>query len=211
MAYYEGEISGVNTNNGNGFMNGDGFWAIILLALIFGWNRGGFGGSGTEGASNNYVLVSDFAQIERKLDTITAGICDATYALNNGIMTQGYETRNAIAGVGTQLGSCCCEIKSGIADLKYASAINTRDLIDNQNANTRAILDKLCQQEIDAKNERIAEQNQKIFALELASSQANQNAYLLNELKPCPRPAYITCNPYATYNTNGNGCSCSSL
>lgn len=109
MTYTESEIPTIVTagNNGGGFGNfgGEGLWAVIILAIIFGWgNYGGFGrggygyGGGTDaGAINNYVLSSDFSQLsrqisdttamtERKLDGIANGICDSTFALNNTIV-----------------------------------------------------------------------------------------------------------------------------
>ena len=76
-----------NGNNGFGG-NGDNAWWIILF-LIFGWGRngfgGGFGGNGG-GIGENYVLATDFATIERKLDAVNSGICDATFALNNTVV-----------------------------------------------------------------------------------------------------------------------------
>lgn len=85
----------------------------------------------------------------------------------------------------------------------------TRDIIDNQNANARAILDAMTAQRIEAKDAKIAEQNQQIFAAQLAASQAAQNSYLLNQLRPLPVPAYQSCNPWAAGTYNGcNGCGC---
>lgn len=84
---------------------------------------------------------------------------------------------------------------------------NTRDIIDNQNCNTRSILDFLVKDKIDT----LQAENQE---LRLQASQAKQNQYLVNELRPCPVPAFITCNPYASlygYNGYGNsscGCGC---
>ena len=91
-----------------------------------------------------------------------------------------------------------------------ACAVNTnvanvaRDIIDNQNANTRNILDFIIQDKLST----LQSENQ---SLRLAASQAAQNQYLVNELRPCPIPAYITCNPYAAsygYPTNGYGYGC---
>lgn len=126
----------------------------------------------------------------------------------------------------TQVSSCCCDaqqtmgaINNNISaqgcDTRYALQTMTRDVIENQNANARAVLDKLNQQELEAKNARIAEQQQQIFGLQLAASQTAQNQYLVNQLRPCPVPAYITCSPFqASYgiglnNTGCNaGCGC---
>lgn len=93
------------------------------------------------------------------------------------------------------------------------NAINnsTRDIVDNQNANYRALHDEIVANKIEAKNDRIAELTAQVSKLQLAASQERQNTYLINELKPCPIPAYITCNPYQSYNYGnyGNcGCGC---
>ena len=92
---------------------------------------------------------------------------------------------------------------------------NTRDIIENQNANYRALHEELVANKLEMKNERIAEQQNEINALRLKASQEAQNAYLLRELRPCPDPAYIVPNPNCCYNysINGvgygnNGCGC---
>ena len=90
-----------------------------------------------------------------------------------------------------------------------------RDLLENANANTRAILDKLTSQEMAAKDAQIQAQSQQIFGLQLAASQQAQNNYLVNTLRPCPTPAYLTCNPWASQAAYGScgsygncGCGC---
>lgn len=128
--YVEGDVPYVGTTNGNansGFFGGDGWWAIILFAMIFGWGNNGWGNNGS-GAMNNYVLGSDFATIQRQLSDgfgnltsqsrfIQNGLCDGFYSMNtsllNGfsgvnqnIMQNGYETKNAIQGVSSQLADC---------------------------------------------------------------------------------------------------------
>lgn len=88
---------------------------------------------------------------------------------------------------------------------------NTRDIIENQNANYRALHDEIVANRIEDKNAQITAQQNEINALRLAASQERQNTYLINELKPCPVPAYITCNPYQSYGygSYGNcGCGC---
>lgn len=245
MAYYEGEISPITTNNGgygNGAFGGDWAW-IVIIFLIFGWGRGGYGFGGGDGQGsgvmNNYVLTSDFSQLsrqidsgfasqERKLDGINNGLCSLGYQelqnitgvntnlfngfanVNNAITTGGYETRNAINGVGSQLASCCCELKGAIADVKYANAINTRDIIESANANYRALHDEIIANRIEDKNAQITAQQNEINALRLKASQEAQNAYLINELKGCPKPAYIVPNPNCCYNYNvSSACGCS--
>lgn len=242
-------LSGRNDNNGNGFGDGNGaWWIIIFLIFAFGGFGNGFGGNrqgGGAGVMDGYVLTSDFANLERKLDGINNGICDSTFALNNTMtngfagvqqtMCQGFNgvntailqsanaTERGFCNLSSQLAECCCGIKSEIAGVNYNMAMNTnalqqtlcnttRDIIENQNANYRAIHDELVANKIEAKNERIAEQQAQITALQLKASQEAQNAYLLSELKPCPSAAYIVPNPNCCYNytvsQNSCGCNC---
>jgi hypothetical protein len=210
------DIRACTGNDGNG-MFGDNAWWIIVL-LLFGWGRNGFGGgvgNGVPCATQADVRAAvDQQTLISKLDQQTYGLADSTYALNNAITTGFY-------GVQKSIDSCCCNTQRAIDGVNYGIATqtnalqnamcnNTRDIIDNQNCNARAILDALTAQRIADKDERIAEQNQKIFSLELAASQAAQNSYLINQIKPCPVPAYITCNPYTSaYGFGLNaGCAC---
>lgn len=218
------------TNNNDGFGGNNGWWVlIILLALFGGWgNQGGWGfGGGQSGVVDGYVLSSDFANIERKLDGVNNGLCDGFYAMNTG-MLNGFNSVNTgllqgfngvQAGQATltaQLQQCCCDNRAAIADVKYtmatdACALNTnianvgRDIVDNQNANTRAILEKLSAQEMAQKDNQIAELTAKIQALNLAASQQAQNNYIVNTLRPAAIPAYQVPNPYYGY---GFQCNC---
>lgn len=163
-------------------------------------------------------IADTTAMTERKLDGISNGICSLGYdqlAQMNGINS------NIMAGTNTLQGAikdCCCQTQQNIADVKYTigssasmldrsiadgfcktnfnAQTNARDIIDSQASGTRAILDKLCQMESNAKDEKIAELTAKNSDLRLAASQCAQNAYLINELRPCPQPAYVVPNPY---------------
>lgn len=241
--YVEGDVPYVGTTNGNansGFFGGDGWWAIILFAMIFGWGNNGWGNNGS-GAMNNYVLGSDFATIQRQLSDgfgnltsqsrfIQNGLCDGFYSMNtsllNGfsgvnqsIMQNGYETRNAIQGVSSQLADCCCKTQSAIQGVNYNLATQgcaiqntiqttTRDLIDVTNANYRALHDEIVANRIEDKNAQITAQQNEINALRLAASQANQNTYLIDQLRPTAKPAYITCSPFQSVYGYGCGCGC---
>lgn len=254
---------GNNGNSGNyGGWGDNGAWWIILF-LIFGWGRngfgGGFGGNGG-GIADNYVLSTDFATIERKLDGVNNGLCDGFYAMaqqfsntnqnianstaslqqtlcqgfsgiNQNIVTNGYETRLGLNGLSSQLANCCCDIRQELADcccktqrgidaVNYNMAMNTnsiqqtlcnntRDIIENQNANYRALHDEIIANRMEDKNAQIMAQQNEINALRLSASQERQNAYLLSELKPCPSPSYIVPNPNCCYNyavTSNNCC-----
>lgn len=240
--------TGSNGRTNDGF-GGDGSWAWVLIFLIFalgGWGRNGNGfGGGTSGAADNYILASDFATIQRQLSDgfgdltaqsryIQNGLCDGFYAMNtsllngfagtnNAIMTNGYETRNAINNISAQLADCCCKTQSAIQGVNYNLAtntcslqntmnMNTRDIVDAVNCNYRALHDEIVANRIEDKNAQITAQQNEINALRLAASQERQNSYLINQLKPCAEPAYIVPNPnccYSNYGYNSNcGCNC---
>lgn len=232
-------LSGNTSRNNDGLFGDNGAWWIIVL-LLFGWGRngfgGGFGGNGG-GVVDGYALQTDFATLERKLDSISSGICDATFALNNNLNSGFFGVQNSLtqgfAGINTallqgnynlsaQLADCCCGLKSQLADCCFTTqraidgvnynlatntcaitnAINTgvRDIVDNQNANYRALHDEIVANRIEDKNAQIQAQQNEINALRLSASQERQNAYLLSELKPCPSPAYFVPNPNCCYN-----------
>ena len=233
------------SNGGNGWgFGGDGAWWIIILFLFVfcGWggNWGGNrNGAGTTGGSavDGYILTSDFANIERKIDSVNNGLCDGFYQqaqlingvqqnISNGFMSAEISRANQQAAFMQQLfamqmqqQNCCCETREAIQGVNYNMATqacdtrNTvqnaaRDIVDNQNQNARAILDVLTAQRIEAKDAKIAEQSQQLFAAQLATSQAAQNNYLLNQLRPTPIPAYASCNPWASGSYAGcNGCA----
>lgn len=221
-------VTGNRNGNGDG-MFGDNGWWIILLFLFAGWGGRGFGGFG--GGGGNYDVpcatqadvraAVDQQTLISKLDQQTYGLADSTYALNNSITTGfhgvdtaicnlGYNIQSGINTLSHQMSDCCCEtqraIERGFADTNYNMATqacdtrtllatSTRDIIDANNAGVRSILDFLTQDKIAS----LQADNQ---ALRLAASQAKQNAYLVNELRPCPIPAYTVPNPYCCY---GNG------
>lgn len=146
-------------------------------------------------------------------------LCQGFNGVNQGIVTNGYETRNAIQGVSSQLASCCCDIREGIQGVNYNLAtntcalqntmnMNTRDIVDTVNANYRALHDEIVANRIEDKNAQIAAQQNEINALRLSASQANQNQYLIDQLKPCASPAYLVPNPNCCYNYNvTSGCN----
>ena len=124
--------------NGNGYCNGNGFfgndWAWIVILLLFGYGRG-FGGYGGGGVGENYVLATDFANIERKIDGVNNGLCDGFYAQNTNMLNgfagvqqtlcQGFSgIDRSIANLGYQQAQCCCETKGAIKDVAYGNEKN---------------------------------------------------------------------------------------
>ena len=168
--------------------------------------------------------------------SLNSTICNAAYenaGLINGLsntVQQGFYGANTAMlqgfnAIQAQAADCCCKTQSGIEGLKYTIASEDcatrstiqnglRDSIENANANARAILQKLDDQAMEAKNAQIAALNQQLFKADLAASQSAQNSYLINTLRPFPIASYQVCNPftgsygYQSYNNCGCGCGC---
>ena len=218
--------------SGNGFgFGGDGAWFLIILFLFAfcGWGGNGWGNSGNSGGVvDGYVLTSDFANVERKIDSVNQGLCDGFYqqaqlvngtnmAMANGFAQAELSHSNQQAALMQQLNAmqmqaanCCCENRAAIAQVRYDMATQacdtrntvqnaTRDIVENQNANSRAILDFLT----NSKMRDLESANQE---LRLAASQAAQNNYLISQLRPTPIPSYASCNPWAGSYTGCSGC-----
>ena len=221
-------VAPANTGNGNGFgWGGDGAWWIVLF-LIFaafgGWGNGfGFGGGGN-GVMDGYVLTSDFANVERKIDSVNQGLYQQAQLINgtNMAMANGFgqaelsrsnqqaALMQQLTAMQMQAAECCCNTQRSIEGVRYDMAAQacdtrntvqnaTRDIIDNANSNSRAILDFLTQ----SKLQDLQSENQ---GLKLAASQAAQNSYLVSQLRPSPIPAYTVQNPYCCNQFAGCGC-----
>ena len=243
-SFATGYAVGRDSNN-NGYNNGmfGNDWAWIIILLLFGWGGrgfGGFGGFGNFGQGgfisgydigklattndvasgfNNSAVLNSLNDLKLGQAGLQQTLCQGFNGVNTSILT----SSNALQ---SQLADCCCGIQRSIDGINYNIATNTcsitnainnatRDVIDNQNANYRAIHDELVANKIEAKNERIAELQQQVNALNLAQSQANQNAYLTATMdantaelirrlgRDCPVPAFVVPNPNCC---NNNGC-----
>ena len=181
---------------------------------------------------NNGICDSTFA-LNNTINSGFFGVQNALCQGFNGLNVAYLQGNNALS---SQLAGCCCDIRQQIADygcrvergidgINYNNALqtntlqqtlcnNTRDIIENQNANYRAIHEELVANKLEMKNDRIAEQQNEINALRLKASQEAQNNYLINQLKPCPEPSYIVPNPNCCYNYAisgfgyNNNCGC---
>ena len=202
-----------------------------------GWGGWGNGGQGATTTREEVAYGFDMNGLENGIRGVQQGLADGFYAMNTSMLNgfsgvqntlcQGFAgvTNGITTGVttlSTQLHSmaadqamCCCqtqrEIERGFSDLGYNMATQacdtrrtiadaTRDIIENQNTNARSILDFLTQDKIAT----LQAENQ---GLRFAASQAAQNAYLINELKQCPIPAYVVPNPYS-YSLCGTSGGC---
>lgn len=225
--YSLSDIAAVSGNRNDGMFGGD--WsAWIILFLLFGLFGngngfgfgGGFGGRGCGQPATTADLTSQ--SIISKLDGLTNGLSDSTYAVTG-----------AINGLSHQVSDCCCATQRAIDGVNYNMATqacdtrnviqnSTRDILESNNANTRAILDFLTQDKIAT----LTAENQ---SLKFQASQTAQNAYLTATIDSsraelirrlgadCPTPAYVVQPPQpVTFPTNccgqfsgyNNGCGC---
>lgn len=161
-------------------------------------------------ATVNAGVANGFAQAEIADNARQMANMQTAFA-NQTAMNQGF---NSIA---SQLASCCCENRLGLANLgadiareacadRQAVSDGVRDILSNQNASVQRILDQMCNDKIDAKNEKIADLERQLTMANLSASQTAQTAQLLADnnrqtsaleqyLNPVPIPAYIVQNP----------------
>lgn len=259
---YGGGFGGGNS----GFFGGDGIWAIILLALLFGWGNNGSGNGGWLGGrsfDDGYAWLSNGQkdimnhtsdgfntlhlsnQLEGTRDGINAlstqlcgSTADIVSAINNGFYGVEIGANNRQMAdmqqnfaLSKQLSDCCCENRLATANLtatvlsencadREALSNGIRDLITNQTANTQRILDQLCQDKIDAKNEKITDLQREILMKDLQASQTAQTATLrlgqerevdalYDRLSNCPVPSVPVYGRQPIFTCqNNNGCGC---
>ena len=205
---------------------------------------GGYGNGGTysevQRGFDQSAVMGGLSGIQ---SSVTNGFVDTAAALCNGFAGVNASIANGFAqaeiannarqiadmqtnfGLQSQLAQCCCDNRLASADLKYtiatencadrtALADGLRDVLESQSAGVQRILDTMCNDKIDAKNERIADLERQLTMANLAASQSAQTAAILANndaqtnaleqyLAPVPRPAYIVQNP--------NGCGCNSV
>ena len=197
-------VSPMYGNGGNGAFGGDWAWIILLLLLGWGNNGNGFGG----GNNSLYPWMN-------QADITQSGFQNA-------------QLNNQLTALQTTMNQCCCDNRLATAQLsavvqsencadRAAVSDGIRDIITNQTANTQRILDQMCNDKIDAKNERIADLERQLTMANLAASQTAQTAQLLADnarqtvaleqyLNPTPVPAYMVQNPNCCQ--QWNGCTC---
>ena len=177
------------TKNNEGDMWNNPFIYLVWLAVL--GNGGLFGGRGSElqGTITRSDLFEGFnnQDVNGQLRGITNGICDGFYA-----------TRQGISELGFGMKDCCCGINRNIDAVRYEGAQNTcaiTNAIHAEGEVTRALINANTMQDL---RDKLEARDRDILARDFQLSQLSQNAYLVNELRPCAKPAYITCSPYTT-------------
>lgn len=196
---------------GFGMGGWEGIIGLIVLAGIFGGGFGGFGGNG-----GGFQQGFNTQNILSKLDGITNGISDATYALNNSLNGINMNLSNALCSTTYELAGkidanrfaaqeCCCQTQRAIDGVKFQTSQNTCDIINAIHAEGEATRGLITQNQIQELRDKLADKDRDIQSRDFQLSQLSQNSYLINQLKPCPVPAYPVCNPNQPLNTS---CGC---
>ena len=188
---------------------GSWFWIVVLFLFMFGFGRNGWGNDANNGALTRAEMTDGFnnQSVLNKLNGIENGLCQGFYAQNNTAL-QGFSTiGNQIMQNQFAMKECCCETNRNIDAVRYENSKNTCEIttaIHNEGEQTRALIQANTIQNL---RDRLEAKSQELQTANFQLSQQAQNATLINELRPCAKPAYITCSPYQSRNF---GCGCGS-
>lgn len=231
--YSLSDIAAVSEGANGGFgNNGDGWWIILLFILLGGWggNRGwgNQGGAGNVGGNELYPWMENQSALCNGFANVTAAVTNGFANAETAATARQMASMQQMFGLSQQFADCCCENRLGLANLgadiareacsdRQAVSDGVRDILANQTASVQRILDQMCQDKIDQKNEQIAQLRQEIALKDLAASQNLQTAQLVADnaaqtaaleqyLAPVPRPAYVVQNPNCCQQWQGCGC-----
>lgn len=206
------DIMALTKEGGSGEMWNNPFIYLVWLAVLGGGNGGLFGGNrdvALQGAVTRSDLFEGFntQDINGQLRGITSGICDGFYAVNSGMKDGFYGIQGALAENRFASQACCCETNRNIDAVRYEAAKNTCDItsaIHAEGEATRALINSNTMQEL---RDRLEARDRELMTANFQLSQQAQTAALVGELRPCAKPAYITCSPYTASGFYGGfGC-----
>ena len=181
------------------------FIYLVWLAVLGG---GGLFGNRTA-ELQNAVTRSDLFEgfnnqdVNGQLRGITNGICDGFYAINSGMKDGFYGVQGALAENRFAQQSCCCETNRNIDAVRFEGAQNTCSITNAIHAEAEATRALINSNTMQALRDKLADKDRDILARDFQLSQLAQSATLVNELRPCAKPAYITCSPYTAAGTCG--------
>lgn len=203
------DVMAMNGNNMNDWNNP--FIYLVWLAVLgngglFG-NRNGYGDAAVQGSLTRSDLFEGFnnQDVNAQLRGITNGLCDGFYAVNSGMKDGFYMTREGINENRFAAQQCCCETNRNIDAVRYENSKNTCEITNAIHAEgeaTRALINANTIQEL---RDKLEARDREVLARDFQLSQFAQNQYLVNEIRPCAKPAYITCSPYTTSSFCGCG------
>ena len=193
------DVMAMTKDSGSDWMNNP-FIYLVWLALLGG--NGMFGGrdAAMQGAVTRSDLFEGFnnQDVNGQLRGITSGICDGFYAVNSGLKDGFYGIQGAIAENRFAQQNCCCETNRNIDAVRYDMSKGLYDIagaIHAEGEATRALINANTMQDL---RDKLEAKNQELQTANFQLSQQAQTAGLIAELRPCAKPAYITCSPYTT-------------
>ena len=192
------------TRNDENEMWNNPFIYLVWLAVLGG--GGLFGNRGeVQGAITRSDLFEGFnsQDVNGQLRGITSGICDGFYATNSGMKDGFYGIQGALAENRFASQQCCCETNRNIDAVRYEGAQNTcaiTNAIHAEGELTRALINANTVQEL---RDKLEARDREVMIRDFQLSQQAQSAALVSELRPCAKPAYITCSPYTSAGTCG--------
>ena len=196
-----GDILALTKNNENGMWDNP-FIYLVWLAVLGGGNGlfGNRGDAAVQGAITRSDLFEGFnnQDVNGQLRNITNGICDGFYAINSGLKDGFYGTQGALAENRFAAQQYCCETNRNIDAVRHEGAQNTcaiTNAIHAEGEATRALINANVMQEL---RDKLEARDRDIMVRDFQLSQLSQTASLVGELRPCAKPAYITCSPYTT-------------
>ena len=196
-----GDILALTKNNENGMWDNP-FIYLVWLAVLGGGNGlfGNRGDAAVQGAITRSDRFEGFnnQDVNGQLRGITNGICDGFYAVNSGMKDGFYGIQGALAENRFAQQSCCCETNRNIDAVRYEGAQNTcaiTNAIHAEGEATRALINANVMQEL---RDKLEARDRDVMVRDFQLSQLSQTAALVGELRPCAKPAYITCSPYTT-------------
>jgi hypothetical protein len=192
-------------NNEEGMWNNPFIYLVWLAVLGNGGLFGNRGDAAVQGALTRSDLFEGFnnQDVNGQLRGVINGLADGFYAINSGLKDGFYGTQGALAENRFAAEKCCCETNRNIDAVRYEGAQNTcaiTNAIHAEGEATRALINANTMQEL---RDRLEARDRDVMIRDFQLSQQAQSAALVSELRPCAKPAYITCSPYTTA---GYGC-----
>ena len=203
------DVLALTRNNNENEMWNNPFIYLVWLAVLGGGGLFGNRNGELQGAITRSDLFEGFnnQDINGQLRGITNGLCDGFYALNSGIKDGFYGTQAALAENRFAAQNCCCETNRNIDAVRYEGAQNTcaiTSAIHAEGEATRALINSNVMQEL---RDKLEARDRDILVRDFQLSQLAQTSSLIGELRPCAKPAYITCSPYTPANFGCGACA----
>lgn len=177
---------------------GEGLWGVIIFLIVAGvfTGNGIFGNRGTDQVTNDFLfnnLANQNRDIMSGISGVDRDVLTTSCNTDKSILESRYTTQLGFQNLGSQMAECCCSIKTEMAN-------NTQKILDTINNNT-----------IQDLRDRINERDRELQSAQFQISQVAQTSSIVDQIRPCPIPAYLTCSPYYSYNYNNGYCGCANV